>query len=86
MRFCPSGFKNGLNDACVPCVENDCSEINPVRWDFDRIDNDTWKLTPNRRILNFNQIDYDRLFKINLEGETDSTDYFKYDLKANAEN
>ena len=69
MKYCPEGLKNGLNDICVPCVEDDCGEISPVRWKFNRIDNDTWKLTPNRKIQNVSDVDYNRLFNISIDGE-----------------
>ena len=56
-----------------------------MRWNFDRVDNDTWKLTPNRKIQNFSSVNYERLFNIAIDGEQNSSDTFLYEVTPNQE-
>ncbi len=83
--YCPFGEKNGLTDVCVPCVQNNCDEIDSTYWTLNQIDQENWKLKPSRRILTPN-IDYGNLFNISLLGENNSSESFSYSLTPNLEN
>lgn len=81
--YCPRGFKNALNNVCVPCVEENCNEIDSTFYYLvPGEDQNNWKIRSNRKVLTPN-IDYQKVFNINLEGETDSSKSFTYQLDPN---
>lgn len=64
--YCPYGFKNAGNDACLPCLQADCSEITSTIWQLYKINDVYYELRPSRPIIS--NMDYSTLFNVSIPG------------------
>ena len=94
--YCPFNYKNSGGDICVNCLEIDCKEFPSTFFEIKQIDNKSFELFPNKKILNLKNTD---VFDVNIDGlkkknndysfsskiEEDKIDFF-FDFKKNLEN
>ena len=66
LLYCPYGFKNAFNDACLPCLYGDCSEVGSTVWYIYKLNDYEYELRPSRPLLS--NIDYTNLFRITIPG------------------
>ena len=66
LLYCPVGFKNAFNDACLPCLTPDCSEVGSTVWYIYKLNDYEYELRPSRPLLS--DVDYNNLFTISIPG------------------
>ena len=81
-NFCPTGFRNGLTDVCVPCKDDKCQDSDANFWTVVRIASDHYQLRPSRPLLN-KSVDLSKLVSLYIPNGN-STD-FNYTLVPNIE-
>jgi hypothetical protein len=81
-NFCPTGFRNGMTDICVPCKDDKCQNSDDNFWTVVRIATDHYQLRPSRPLLN-KSIDLSKLVSIYIPNGNSTS--FNYTLVPNIE-
>lgn len=81
-NFCPTGFRNGLTDICVPCKDEKCQDSEENFWTVIRIASDHYQLKPSRPLLN-KSIDLSKLVSLYIPNGNSTS--FNYTLVPNIE-
>lgn len=78
-EFCPQGFRNNGSGVCVKCLFDNCSDLSPLTWSYEKTNEvNTYRLIPSRPIKP-NDVDISKLININIPGLEPNKDY-TYDL------
>ena len=69
--ICENDFKNPLANFCMPCLHENCLEINPTKLELLREDPETYNIVPTRQI---STSDYQKFIKAEIL-DVNSDDY-----------
>ena len=82
--FCDQNEFNGQNDFCEKCEEENCKEMELTTWDILKLNENEYKLTPTKKILNSENLNFEKLFKIKINSGKEEISDFTY--KTNFDN
>ena len=85
-NFCPMDQKNFQNGICIACRDGECNNYTKTKFEIEKISNDHFRLKPDRKIVNFEKIDFKNLFQIKLDGKTKEISNFDYQTIVNTKN